>query len=130
MLANMVKSLIEHERITTTEVKAKELRRYADHMITLAKLGTLAARRRAIAELMIRFNPLTPKEQREARAGNTESYNGDRKVVQKLFGPLKDRFVGRAGGYTRLTKAEVRVGDNAQLCIVEFLNEPVATQTE
>ena len=66
MFANMLKSLITHERIQTTVPKAKALRRYADHMITLAKKNTLAARRQAIAELMIRFNTLTPKEQRMA----------------------------------------------------------------
>ena len=122
MIANMVKSLIEHESITTTEVKAKEVRRHAEHMITLAKLGTLAARRRAIAELMIRFNQLTSKEERAVKAGDMSSWNGDRKVITKLFGELKERFVGRAGGYTRMTRTETRVGDHAQLCVLEFIS--------
>jgi large subunit ribosomal protein L17 len=121
MIANMVKSLIEHERITTTVTKAKEIRRQADQMITLAKLGTLSARRRAVADLMIRFNKLDPKEQRAAKAGDTSAFNGDRLVIQKLFGTLKERFAGRQGGYTRIIRTENRVGDNAEMCILEFL---------
>jgi large subunit ribosomal protein L17 len=121
MIANMVKSLIENGSIVTTVVKAKEVRRHADQMITLAKLGTLAARRRAIADLMIRFNALDPKEQRAARNGDFSAYNVDRTIIEELFGPLKDRFQGRQGGYTRITKVERRVGDNCQQCILEFL---------
>lgn len=122
MFANMLKSLITHGRIQTTVPKAKALRRYADHMITLAKKGTLAARRQAIAELMICFNVLTPKEQRAAKQGNLDAYNDDRLVIGKLF-ELAGRFSGRQGGYTRIIKKEYRVGDNAQLCDIEYLNE-------
>jgi len=121
MLANMLKSLIEHERIETTVTKAKELRRHADRLITLAKKNTLASRRQAIAKLMITYNPLTPKEARAAKSGSTAAYNGDRQVVGKLFGNLSQRFVDRAGGYTRIIKHAQRVGDNAQTCIIEFL---------
>lgn len=121
MFANMLKSLVTHERIQTTVPKAKALRRYADQLITLAKKGTLAARRQAIAELMIRFNPLTPKEQREAKEGNTQSYNDDRLVIAKLFDELSTRFAQRKGGYTRIVKQGYRVGDNAQICTVEYL---------
>src|SRR5271157_2254452 len=88
MIANMLKSLIEHERIETTVTKAKELRRHADRMITLAKKNTLASRRLAIARLMISYNALTPKEARAAKAGDLSSYNTDRKVVGKLFDNL------------------------------------------
>src|SRR5438128_995612 len=104
MFANMLKSLIANERIETTVPKAKALRRYADRMITLAKKNTLAARRQAIGELMIRYNTLTPKEQRAAKAGDTSAYNDDRIVVDKLFSELGTRFAERAGGYTRIVK--------------------------
>src|ERR1700722_16308879 len=88
MFANMLKSLVTHERIETTLPKAKALRRYADRLITLAKKDNLAARRQAIAQMMIRFNALTDKEERAARAGDTSAYNDDRMVIQKLFGTL------------------------------------------
>lgn len=120
MFANMLKSLITNERIETTVPKAKALRRYADRMITLAKKNTLAARRQAIAELMIRYNKLTPKEQRAAKEGNTYAYNDDRLVIAKLF-ELGNRFAQRQGGYTRIIKQGHRVGDNAQTCIIEYL---------
>lgn len=123
MFANMLKSLITNERIQTTVPKAKALRRYADHIITLAKKNTLAARRQAIAELMIRFNTLTPKEQRAAKEGNTEAYNDDRFVIAKLFDELGNRFAQRNGGYTRIIKQGYRVGDNAQTCIIEYLSD-------
>lgn len=122
MFATMMKSLIDNERIETTVAKAKELRRYADRMITLAKKNTLAARRQAIAQLMVSFNSLTPKEQRAAREGDTSAYNTDRRVIQKLFGELGTRFTARNGGYTRIIKGGRRVGDNAQTCIIEYLS--------
>lgn len=123
MFANMLKSLIEHGRIETTVPKAKALRRYADKMITLAKDNTLASRRRAIAELMIQYNPLTEKEKRAAKAGDISAYNGDRQVINYLFGELGTRFASRQGGYTRIIKSSRRVGDNAQTCIIEYLAE-------
>ncbi|SRR5581483_4693453 len=123
LIANMLKSLIEHGRILTTERKAKELRRHADHMVTLAKENTLASRRRAIAELMITYNALTTKEARAAKAGKAESYNGDRKVIQKLFGELGPRFATRNGGYTRIIKSDFCVGDSAPRCYIEYLAE-------
>src|SRR5277367_6859360 len=92
MIANMLKSLIEHGRIETTERKAKELRRHADHMVTLAKEGTLASRRRAVAELMITYNTLTAKEARAVKAGKSNCQNTDRKVIGILFGELASRF--------------------------------------
>lgn len=123
LFANMLKSLIENERIETTVPKAKALRIYADKMITLAKKNTLASRRQAIAQMMIRFNPLTDKEARAARAGDKSAYNGDRIVIEKLFGQLGTRFASRNGGYTRIIKSRRRVGDNAQTCIIEYLSE-------
>lgn len=121
MFANMLKSLITNERIQTTVPKAKALRRYADKIITLAKKNTLASRRQAIAELMIRFNTLTPKQQRLGREGVTHAYNDDRMVIGKLFDELGTRFALRKGGYTRIVKQKRRVGDNAQTCIIEYL---------
>lgn len=125
MIANMLKSLIEHERIETTLAKAKHLKRYADQMITLAKKDSLSSRRAVIAKLMIRYNALTPKEARMAKQGDTSAYNGDRKVIGKLFGDLKGRFTSRQGGYTRIIRKDFQVGDAAPKCYLEYLpNEP------
>jgi len=121
MLSNMMKSLIENERITTTVVKAKELRRHADQMITLAKKNTLASKRNAIAKLKIAFNPLTTKEARKAKTGDKSGYTKDRLVIDKLFGELRERFSSRDGGYTRIIRKETRVGDNAPTCYIEYL---------
>lgn len=121
MFANMLKSLIEHGRIETTVPKAKALRRHADHMITLAKKNTLATRRRAIAEMMIQFNSLTPKEKRAAKGGDISSYNTDRQVINYLFNELGPRFKDRQGGYTRIIKNRKRIGDNAETCFIEYL---------
>lgn len=123
LMANMLKTLIENERIETTVPKAKELRRHADKMVTLAKKNDLASRRRAVATLMVRRNPLTSKEARAVRGGDLSSYNTDRRVVEKLFGDLGPRFSGRQGGYTRIVRTAHRVGDNAPLCIIEFVGE-------
>ena len=122
LFATMLKSLIFHEKIMTTVPKAKELRRFADQMVTLAKQNTLATRRRAIGELMIRYNALTPKERRAAKGGQTSCYNNDRKVIVKLFDVLGPRFQSRQGGYTRITRlAPGRVGDQGSQCYLEYL---------
>ena len=121
MIANMLKALIEHGRIETTERKAKELRRHADHMITLAKKNTLASRRQAVADLMVAYNALTSKEARAAKAGKTDSHNSDRRVIGKLFGELAARFASRNGGYTRIIKKDFRIGDSAPSCYIEYL---------
>lgn len=123
LIANMLKSLIEHGRIETTERKASELRRHADRMVTLAKKNTLAARRQAIAALMITYNTLTPKQARAQKAGKEDHRNGDRKVIGMLFGELATRFAARNGGYTRVIKKEFRVGDNAPSCFIEYLSQ-------
>jgi len=122
MFANMLKSLIINKRIETTVPKAKALRRYADQMVTLAKKNTLSARRQAIAELMIRFNTLTPKQERLAKEGKTHFFNDDRRVIGELF-ELAERFSSRNGGYTRIIKKGHRVGDNAEICYIEYLAE-------
>ncbi|HSW73226.1 MAG TPA: 50S ribosomal protein L17 [Chlamydiales bacterium] len=120
MLANMVKSLILNEAVETTVTKAKELRAYADQMITLAKKNTLASRRTAMARLQLRYNALTSKEARLAKKGDTSLFNDDRLVINKLW-ELKERYATRAGGYTRIIRTEIRVGDNAAKCVVEYV---------
>jgi large subunit ribosomal protein L17 len=94
---NLVTSLLEHERIATTDAKAKQLRRLADRMITLGKRGTLHARRRAL---------------RVIRSAD---------VTAKVFDDLADRYRDRAGGYTRVLKLRRRVGDAAPLSLVELV---------
>lgn len=121
LVANMLKALIMRENIKTTLAKAKTLRRDADRMITLAKKNTLASRRLAIARLMVRYNKLSDKQAREAREGKKQGYNDDRQVIEKLFGVLGSRFAERQGGYTRIVKGPHRVGDNAQQCVIQYL---------
>jgi large subunit ribosomal protein L17 len=121
MMANMLKSLIEHGRIETTIAKAKELRRHADNMITLAKENNLHAKRRAIARMMITYNKLTPKEQKDAKAGDLSVYNNDRKVIKKLFEELGVKYLDRKGGYTRIIRKGFQTGDNAPKCFIEFV---------
>lgn len=123
MIANMLKSLIDNERLVTTVTKAKELRRHADKMVTLAKKNSLMSRRQAIAKLMVRFNPLTTKQAREVKNDQKDCYNADRRVISKLFDHLGPRFSGRNGGYTRIVRLGNRVGDNAETCLIEFLGE-------
>src|SRR5437879_3181074 len=113
MLSNMMKAIIENERIATTLVKAKELRRHAEKMITLAKKYTLASKRSAISHLKVSFNPLETNEARKAKTGDKTSYTRDRLVIDKLFGELRERFSARNGGYTRIIRKDFRIGDNA-----------------
>ena len=106
MFRNMVTSLLLHERVQTTDAKAKELRRWADRMVTLGKRGSLHARRQALA------------------------YVRDRNVVRKLFDEIAARFTGRAGGYTRITKVGLRRGDVAPLSIIELTERGDRVLTE
>ena len=122
MIANMLKSLIENDKIETTLTKAKELRRHIDKVITLTKKDNLASKRNLKALLMLRFNKLTPKEKRKAKNNDLFAYNTDRKVFNKLS-ELKKRFQNRSGGYTRIIKKGFKVGDNAPLCYIEFVEE-------
>lgn len=123
LMANIVKSLIQKGRIETSVAKAKEARRYADKMVTLAKDDTLANRRRALALLMVRRNPLTSKEARLAKGGDTSVYNDDRFLLSKLFGELGPRFAERQGGYTRIIRTYNRRGDHSEQCVLEYLPE-------
>lgn len=121
MLANMMKSLIESERIETTLVKAKELRRHAEKIITMAKKNTLASKRNAIAQLKVSFNSLNSKEARLAKGGDKSFFSRDRLVIDKLFGELRDRYTARNGGYTRIIRKSYRIGDNAPTCFIEYI---------
>ncbi len=105
-LSNIVGSLIEHERVTTTLRIARSATRYADRMITLAKNDSLHARRQAIAFL----RPRTPT---------------GKETVRKLFAELGPRYRERPGGYTRILKLESRRGDNAPMAILEFVDTKV-----
>jgi large subunit ribosomal protein L17 len=97
MLRNLVTSLLDRERIETTDAKAKELRRVADRMITLGKRGDLHARRQALSVIRTK------------------------EVAAKLFDELADRFRERPGGYTRVLKVRRRAGDAAPLSIIELV---------
>ena len=99
MLRNMVTSLLKYEKITTTDAKAKELRKVAEKMITLGKRGDLHARRQAL------------------------SFVRDREIVGKLFDELSARYRDWTGGYTRIVKMGNRAGDNAPVSIIEFIQE-------
>ena len=105
MFANMAVSLFTHEQIRTTLPKAKELRRVAEPLITLAKKPTVANRRLAYARLR------------------------DRDAVSKLFDTLGPRFQERAGGYTRILKCGVRSGDNAPMAFVQLLDQPESSDS-
>ena len=121
LFANMLKSLIDLGQIETTVAKAKELKRHADKMITLAKKNNLAARRLAKGKLMLSYNTLTPKEARAVKNGDKSPYNADRLTLGKLFDELAPKYQGRDGGYTRIIKLGSRVGDAAPKCIIEFI---------
>ena len=102
MLRNMATSLFLHGRIETTETKAKRLRPLAERLVTFAKRGDLAARRRVIAQLM------------------------DKTAVHKLFTEVAPLVADRPGGYTRITKLGFRKGDNAPIAVIELVLEPVS----
>lgn len=121
MFANMLKSLVYNGKIETTLAKAKFLQPMAEKLVTLARKNSLDARRRATAELMIRRNPLTPKERREVKSGDYSSWNVDRHVINKLFADIAPQYENTNGGYTRIIKAGNRVGDNAPLAVLEFI---------
>lgn len=99
MMRNLVTSLLRHDRIETTDAKAKELRGWADWMIGLGKRGGLHARRQVLAVIQ------------------------DKAVVTKLFDSLGPRFKDRPGGYTHAVKIGLRRGDNAPLSLVEIIPE-------
>jgi large subunit ribosomal protein L17 len=98
LLRNLATALFEHERIITTEAKAKELRRVADKLVTLGKRGDLHARRQALR--VIRSNA----------------------VVRRLFDEVAPRFAQRPGGYTRVLRVGYRPGDAAAMAVIELVD--------
>ncbi len=98
MFANLANALFKHEQIETTLPKAKDLRSYAERLITLAKRGDLHARRLAMSRLR------------------------DKTVVSKLFSTLAERYADRSGGYTRVLKAGFRYGDAAPMAVIELVD--------
>lgn len=106
LLANLANSLIRHEQIKTTLPKAKDLRPYVEKLITLGKKGSLHNRRQAIAVL------------------------NDQENVQKLIGPLAERYEKREGGYVRIIKAGYRHGDNAPMAIIELVENNVVAEKQ
>jgi large subunit ribosomal protein L17 len=106
LLRNLVTSLLEHEQIETTDAKAKELKRYADKMITLGKRGDLHARRQAL---------------RVVKSAD---------VTSKLFSTLAERYREREGGYTRVLKLRTRVGDAAPISLVELVDRPAPAKAK
>lgn len=103
LFRSLVTSLLDHERIETTEAKAKEVRGFTERMITLGKEGTLPARRRAL------------------------SFLRSKAVVSKLFSDVAGRFKDRPGGYTRIVKTRRRVGDAAEMVAIELVARAEAT---
>jgi len=121
MRRNLVSSLFEHETVSTTIQKAKEVRSFAEKLITLSKKGTLASRRRAISLL-----------------GNRSIYNDDGgknsrsgSVIGKLFSEIGPRYLDRSGGYTRIIRlSKRRLGDNGQLVLLQLVGrEETAEQS-
>jgi len=106
MFRNMAGSLVKHEIIKTTLPKAKELRRVAEPLITMAKEDSVAKRRMAFASLR------------------------DKKMVGKLFNELGPRYKGRPGGYTRIMKCGYRSGDAAPMAYIELVDRPEASSDE
>ena len=106
MLANLATSLFEHDRITTTEAKAKRLRPLAERLITFAKRGDLHARRQVMTVIR------------------------DKDVVHKLFAEIGPKFKTRPGGYTRIVKTGPRKGDNAPMAIIELVEELTSVVAE
>ena len=101
MFSNMAASLLLHEQIKTTVPKAKELRWYVDKMITLGKRGTVHARRQAF------------------------SFLRDKKIVEKIFSEISERYKSRSGGYTRILKTGFRYGDDAPMAMIELVERNV-----
>jgi large subunit ribosomal protein L17 len=106
MLKNMATSLFRHERIVTTTPKAKELKRFADKIVTLAKKASPHARRQAYVEIR------------------------DVEVLNKLFETIGPRFAERSGGYTRIIRVGRRAGDNAEMSVVELVERTQAAAAE
>ena len=118
LMRNLTMALIQHERIITTVAKAKEVRPFVEKLITLAKKGTLHARRLALA----RLGPMGYA--RPAANAKKDEDRDSRKIVTKLFEDIGPRFHDRPGGYTRIIKRhQRRLGDAGQTAILELLKK-------
>jgi large subunit ribosomal protein L17 len=114
MRRNLVSSLFEHETVSTTIQKAKEVQGFAEKLITLAKQGTLASRRRAIALLNNRAI-YAEQEGKNVKTGT---------VIGKLFSEIAPRYLDRPGGYTRIIRlSKRRLGDNGQLVLFQLVGQ-------
>jgi len=121
MRRNMVSSLFEHETISTTIEKAKEVKAFAEKLITLAKKGTLSARRRAIA--MLGNRDIISHEDGKAIKEGT--------IIGKLFSELGPRYLDRPGGYTRIIRLSLRrLGDNGQLVLLQLIGQDESSKKE
>ena len=105
MLATLTKQVIVNESITTTETRAKEIRKFVDKMITYGKKGDLVSRRKALAFL-----------------------HNDKKVVDKIFNELAPRYANRNGGYTQILKLDERRGDGALIVVLRLMEETPAAK--
>ena len=111
---NLVSSLFEHETVSTTIQKAKEVRSFAEKLITLSKKGTLAARRRAIS--LLNNRAIYKEEDGKMVKSGT--------VIGKLFSELGPRYLDRPGGYTRIIRlSKRRLGDNGQLVLLQLVGQ-------
>ena len=118
---NLVASLFEHETISTTIEKAKEVKPFAEKLITLSKKGTLAARRRAIAQLGNR-DIIENEDGKDVKKGT---------VVGKLFSELGPRYLDRPGGYTRIIRLPLRrLGDNGQLVLLQLVGNEETSEED
>jgi large subunit ribosomal protein L17 len=114
MRRNLVSSLFEHETVSTTIQKAKEVQSFAEKLITLSKKGTLAARRRAISILGNR-SIYSDVDGENSRSGS---------VICKLFSEIGTRYLDRSGGYTRIIRlSKRRLGDNGQLVLLQLVGQ-------
>ena len=121
MRRNLVASLIEHETISTTIEKAKEVKAFAEKLITLARKGTLSARRRAIALLGNR-DIIEHEDNKTVREGT---------VIGKLFSEIGPRYLDRPGGYTRIIRLSLRrLGDNGQLVLLQLVGPEETSKKE
>jgi large subunit ribosomal protein L17 len=121
MRRNLVASLIQHETISTTPEKAKEVKSFAEKLITLAKKGTLSARRRAI--MLLGNRDIVANEDGEAVKKGT--------VIGKLFSELGPRYLDRPGGYTRIIRLSLRrLGDNGRLVLLQFVGKDEGTKKQ
>jgi large subunit ribosomal protein L17 len=118
MLANLVCSLIQHKRVTTTLAKAKAARSVAEKLVTLGKRGTIHDRRLATARL--KYNP---RRAQPTKALTKKARQND--IVRILFEEIAPAFKERRGGYTRIVKLNQRQGDAAALAILEWVEQPV-----